>query len=245
MEGISMKPSTLIVKEFDGSRRAVIGEVDLPTKIGTTIFNITFQVMDIHPGYSCLLGRPWIHSAGVVTSTLHQKLKFITNDKMIVIRGEEDILVSHLTSFRYIEVDGEITETPFQSLEVVNMMAIQQTLETPKSGSSMASWQGAKVVMESENAQDWGKVVEVKEKRDKFGLGYDPSSHKVGNQPDKEKIPSVEKTFTSAGHIFGKQVAMISDGDREEGVSSWMRQAAPNEELTNWKAVEVPQIFRK
>ncbi|XP_050915885.1 uncharacterized protein LOC127130978 [Lathyrus oleraceus] len=132
MEGISMKPSTLIVKAFDGS--------------------------------SCLLGRPWIHSAGAVTSTLHQKLKFIINDKMIVIGGEEDILVSHLTSFRYIEVDGEITETPFQSLEVVNMMVVQQTLEVPKSGPSMASWQGAKAVMESEDAQDWGKVVEVKEK---------------------------------------------------------------------------------
>jgi hypothetical protein len=164
---------------------------------------------------------------------------------MIVIGGEEDILVSHLTSFRYIEVDGEITETPFQSLEVVNMMVVQQTLETPKSGSSMTSWQGAKAVMESENAQDWGKVVEVREKRDKFGLGYDPSSNKAGNQYDKEHIPSVEETFTSAGHIFGKQVAMISDRDYEEGVSSWMRQAAPNEELTNWKVVEVPQIFQK
>ena len=55
----------------------------------------------------------------------------------------------------------------------------------------------------------------------------------------------MEKTFTSAGHIFGKQVAMISEEDRNKGVSSWMRQAAPNEELTNWKAVEVPQIFQK
>ncbi|XP_050908987.1 uncharacterized protein LOC127122740 [Lathyrus oleraceus] len=245
MEGISMKPSTLIVKAFDGSRREVIGKVDLPTKIGPTIFNIMFQVMEIHPGYSCLLGRSWIHSADAITSTLHQKLKFITNHKMIVIIWEEDILVSHLTSFWYIEVDGEITETPFQSLEVVNMIAIQQTLDTSKSGPSMASWQGAKAVMESENAQDWGKVVEVKEKRDKFGLGYDPSSNKVGNQHDKEHIPSIEETFTSAGHIFGKQVAMITDEDREDGVSSWMRQAAPNEELTNWKTVEVPQIFQK
>ena len=149
---VSIKPNTLIVKAFDGSRRAVIGEVDLPTKIGPTIFNITFQVMDIHHGHSCLLGRPWIHFADVVTSILHQKLKFITNDKMIVVGGEEDILVNHLTSFRYIEVDGEITETPFQSLEVVNMMVVQQTVEVLKSGPSMASWEGAKAVMESEDA---------------------------------------------------------------------------------------------
>lgn len=90
LEGMNMKSNTLIVKVFDGSRRAVIGEVDLPIKIGPTIFTITFQVMDINPGYSCLLGRPWIRSAGAVTSTLHQKLKFITNDKMIVIGGEKD-----------------------------------------------------------------------------------------------------------------------------------------------------------
>ncbi|XP_050920068.1 uncharacterized protein LOC127137672 [Lathyrus oleraceus] len=220
LEGLNMKPNTLIVKAFDGSRRAVIGEIDLPIKIGPTIFTITFQVMDIHPRYSCLLGRPWIHSAGAVTSTLHQKLKFITNDKMIVIGGKEDILVSHLTSFRCIEVEGEITETPFQSLEVVNIMTVQQTSESPKSEPSMASWQGAKAVIENGNAQGRGKVIEVRKKRDKFGLGYEPSSVEVGNQRDKKQIPSVEETFTSAGHIFGGQVAMINEEAYEEVVSS-------------------------
>ena len=53
------------------SRKTVIGEVDLPVKIGPSDFQITFQVMDIHPVYSCLLGRPWIREAGDVTSTLH------------------------------------------------------------------------------------------------------------------------------------------------------------------------------
>lgn len=42
LEGVKMKPSTLIVKEFDGSRRAVIEEVDMPIKIGPTSFTITF-----------------------------------------------------------------------------------------------------------------------------------------------------------------------------------------------------------
>lgn len=142
LEGVEMKPNTLIVKEFDGSRGAVIGEVDLPIKIGPTNFTIKFQVIDIHPGYSFLLGRPWIHVAGTITSTLHQKLKFIKNDKMVMIRGEEEILVSHLASFRYINVEGEITETPFQSLEMVNMLIVQQTLESLKPELLMAYWQG-------------------------------------------------------------------------------------------------------
>lgn len=245
LEGLNIKPNTLMVKDFDGSRRAVIGEVDLPIKIGLTIFTITFQVMNIHPIYSCLFGRPRSHSAGTITSTLHQKLKLITNDKMIMIGGEEDIPVSHLTSFRYIEVDGEITETPFQSLEVVNAMTIQQTSESPKSEPSMASWQGAKTIIENGNAQGWGKVIEVREKWDKFGLGYEPSSVEASSQCDKKQIPFVEEIFTSVGHIFGDQVAMINEEAYDEVVSSWIHQAAPNEESKNWKTVEIPQYFQK
>nr|KYP43377.1 hypothetical protein KK1_035195 [Cajanus cajan] len=51
----------MIVCAFDKSRREVMGEVILPIQVGPTIFNVEFQVMDIAPAYSCLLGRPWIH----------------------------------------------------------------------------------------------------------------------------------------------------------------------------------------
>lgn len=85
LEGLVMKPSELVVRAFDGSRRIVIGEIDLPIKIGPHTFFITFFVMDIHPAYSFLLGRPWIHSGGVVTSTLYQRLKFVVNNKLVVV----------------------------------------------------------------------------------------------------------------------------------------------------------------
>ncbi|KAI5388927.1 hypothetical protein KIW84_074548 [Lathyrus oleraceus] len=76
-EGLILTPTDLIVRAFDGSKRAVFGEVELPVKIGPEVFKSVFYVMDIQPAYSCLLGRPWIHAAGAVTSTLHQKLKYI------------------------------------------------------------------------------------------------------------------------------------------------------------------------
>ncbi|XP_058751472.1 uncharacterized protein LOC131624533 [Vicia villosa] len=69
--------------------RTVIGEVDLPIRIGPQDFEITFQIMDIYPAYSYLLRRPWIHSAGAVTSTLHQMLKFAIKDKLITVYGEQ------------------------------------------------------------------------------------------------------------------------------------------------------------
>jgi len=82
-DGIHLRSSTIVVRAFNGSKREVIGEVELPIRVGACNFQAVFQVMDILPGYSCLLGRPWIHTAGVVPSTLHQKLKFIINDKLL------------------------------------------------------------------------------------------------------------------------------------------------------------------
>ena len=66
-----MSPSSMVVRAFDGSGRDVRGEIDLLIQIGPHACQITFQVMDINPTYSFLLGRPWIHSVGVVPSTLH------------------------------------------------------------------------------------------------------------------------------------------------------------------------------
>ncbi|KAI5431009.1 hypothetical protein KIW84_035234 [Lathyrus oleraceus] len=66
-QGSPMRQSGVVVKAFDGSRKTVIGELELPIKIGPSDFQNTFQVMDIHPSYNCLLGRPWIHEDEVGT----------------------------------------------------------------------------------------------------------------------------------------------------------------------------------
>lgn len=53
---ISMKASMLVVRAFDGSKRMVIEEFDLPIMVGPYTFLITFQVMYINQLYNCLLG---------------------------------------------------------------------------------------------------------------------------------------------------------------------------------------------
>lgn len=111
-QGAPMSFNEVVLKAFNGSRKTVIGEVDLPIKIGPCLFQINFQVMDIHPAQSCLLGRQWIHEARAVTSTLHQKLKFVKNRKLVIMGGEQAMLVSYLSSFSYIDAD-EADETSF------------------------------------------------------------------------------------------------------------------------------------
>ena len=53
-----MKPSIMVVRAFNGFRREVIGEINLPIQIGPITFEVVFHVMDIALAYSCLLGRP-------------------------------------------------------------------------------------------------------------------------------------------------------------------------------------------
>ena len=89
-EGLELKPSN-IVRAFDGSKRMVHGEVDMPSRVGSQVFDSTFYVMDIRPSYSCLLCRPWIHRAGAVTSTLHQKLKYPSEGRLSLCRERRSI----------------------------------------------------------------------------------------------------------------------------------------------------------
>lgn len=73
--------------------------------------------MEIYPTHSCILGRPLIHVVGVVNSTIHQKLKFLFEDKLVIVCGEEDSIISELSSFSYVETEEVIVEVPFQGLD--------------------------------------------------------------------------------------------------------------------------------
>ena len=99
------------------------------------------------PTYSCLLGRPWIHGARMVPFTLHQKLKFIVDDKLIIIFVKEDLLVNKPSSIPYIEVFEESLETSFQGLEIVNAIYAKDGKTITQSlGASMMV---AKVMLEN------------------------------------------------------------------------------------------------
>ena len=54
-----------------GQKTDVIGEIELVLTIGPVDFAVNFQVLDINTSYNLLLGRPCVHRAGAVPSTLH------------------------------------------------------------------------------------------------------------------------------------------------------------------------------
>ncbi|PKI73780.1 hypothetical protein CRG98_005826 [Punica granatum] len=116
-----VRPSKTAVRAFDGSRREVNGEIDLLIDVGPCSFSVTFQVLDIPNAFSLLLGRPWIHSAGAIPSSLHQKLKFVVEERIITIKGEEDYAIYKETAVPYISV-GNDENLPFHSFETISVI---------------------------------------------------------------------------------------------------------------------------
>ncbi|XP_050916295.1 uncharacterized protein LOC127131413 [Lathyrus oleraceus] len=245
IEGLVMKPNSLIVRAFDGSRQTVIGEVDLPMKIGPHIFFIIFYMMDIYPTYSCLKGRPWIHSASAVTSTLHQRLKFMIDSKLVVVEGEKDIVVSHLVSFRYVEVGGETHETPFQAFNVVNVEMTPTVKAAPGTKLSMASWKDARTRIQARHPTGWGRVLDFPVNKDRSWLGF--HSLQTTQKPSaastkKGLIPAIPDTFTSAGHLGDNSICMMEEESGLPEEAYLVYQKAKGQTLNNWIVVDIPEV---
>ena len=71
--------SRQIMRDYDSTRREVMGTLTLELMIGLIIFQVLFQVLRILVSFNLLLGHPWIHNAGDIPSSLHLKVKFIPN----------------------------------------------------------------------------------------------------------------------------------------------------------------------
>jgi len=254
-EGIHLCPSTMVMRAFDGSKREVIGEMELLVQVGPCTFQIVFQVMDISPAYSCLLGKPWIYKTGVVPSTLHQKLKFVIDDKLIIVSGEEDLVVCGSTPTLNIEATEEALETSFQALEIISTTYVEPFKVNPCLSS--ASLMVAKTMMKEGYKYGSGlgknntrsvRPLKLVENKGRYGLGYKPthadrrkiikerierSQAKIeGREPRIKEIPmrSLDQSFYSADWINFDQVAVI---EQRHGGQSFdhVHPCLPDEEI--------------
>ena len=66
-----------------------------------------------------------------VPSTLHQKVKFMVEEQLISVAIEEDIIATLTTFNPYTEVDENVMECSFQSLEVVNATFVEEGKKIP------------------------------------------------------------------------------------------------------------------
>ena len=79
-KGLNLKPENLTaysspLVSFKGKMVIPKGLIRLPVQTSTDVVNMDFIVVDAFSPYIAIMGRPWLHTLGAVSSTLHQKVK--------------------------------------------------------------------------------------------------------------------------------------------------------------------------
>ncbi|XP_052882214.1 uncharacterized protein LOC128290555 [Gossypium arboreum] len=194
IDGSYMKTCHNIVRAFDGTERKVMGRIDILLMIKPNTYEVDFLVMDIKPSYNFLLGRPWIHSAGTVPSSLHQKLKLVTDGRLVTINAEEDFIAVVTSDTPYVEANEEAVECSFHSLKFVNATFISEGDEVPVPKISRTTRMGLQMTVGKGALPGKGlgrylqggiQVPDLKEKRDHFGLGFRPDHRQRRKEIEK------------------------------------------------------------
>ena len=61
---------------FEGKTVIPKGQIRLPIQTDSEIVEVDFIVVDSYSPYIAIVARPWLHALGVVSFTLHQKVKY-------------------------------------------------------------------------------------------------------------------------------------------------------------------------
>ena len=84
-KGLNLKPEDLTVYDsplacFDGKLVAPKGQIRLPVQASSEVVEVAFIVVDAYSPYTAIVARPWLHTLGVVSSTLHKNVKYLSGD---------------------------------------------------------------------------------------------------------------------------------------------------------------------
>ena len=138
-------------------------------------------------------------------------LKYPVHGKIITVHGEEEYMISHLNSFRYVELDGEFIETPFQhfqevSQEVAVTKAVSPTPKISRPPLLMPSLKDAKAVIEEGGCTIYGQLPDILYKSDKFGLGFTLNAQKAVRHAHAGGPPL---------KISNREVNTVEDGEED------------------------------
>ena len=61
---------------FEGKTVIPKGQIRLSIQTDSEIVEVDFIVVDSYSPYTTIMARPWLHALEVVSSTLHQKVKY-------------------------------------------------------------------------------------------------------------------------------------------------------------------------
>ncbi|WMV46004.1 hypothetical protein MTR67_039389 [Solanum verrucosum] len=156
------------VTTFDEEKRDTFGAVYLEIQMGQAEFSVEFQVLDINTSYNLLLGRLWIHMVGALPSTLHQLMKFVWKDQVVLNHDPDwgSAFKELLSLFKFPPKEKSLVWEEFQQFENQHKPNLEET--------------------EIVNLGDEECVRESY--RDMPGLSINMNSHKMPINPDFSSI---------------------------------------------------------
>ena len=77
---------------FEGKVIIPKGQIRLPVQIGSETMEVDFIVVDAYSPYTAIVARPWLHTLEAVSSTLHQKIKYLSEGQIEEILGDQDMV---------------------------------------------------------------------------------------------------------------------------------------------------------
>jgi len=141
---------------------------------------VTLQVMDIHPSYNMLLGRPWIYVARMVTSSLHQCLKYIMNGMLVTVKAEETIFMIKNVVIPFIKA-VDCKDRNVYAFEIMNTDWVPENIILRRPKISEAIMMATKCFLDREIPSPYNLItriplrsslIKMKHVDQRFGLGY-------------------------------------------------------------------------
>ena len=95
-KGLGLKPEDLTtysspLVSFEGKMVVLKGQIRLLVQTGSDVVEVDFIVVEAFSPYMAIMGRPWLHSLGAVSSTIHQKMKYPSGGQVLEIVGSQSM----------------------------------------------------------------------------------------------------------------------------------------------------------
>ena len=76
---------------FDGKIVIPKGQIKLPIQAGSEVIEVDFIVVNVYSPYTAIMARPWFRAIEAVSSTLHLKVKYYSEDQVKEVIGSQAI----------------------------------------------------------------------------------------------------------------------------------------------------------
>ena len=91
LKALHLTPYSSPLVSFEGKIIIPKGQIRLLVQTGSKVVEVDFIVVDAYSPYIAIVVRLWLHTLGAISSTLHQKVKYLSEGQIKEILGDQSM----------------------------------------------------------------------------------------------------------------------------------------------------------